>query len=308
MQESVELWESAITPKPLIAGWRQWADAGAVSSGLPRYLIQQTRARKIGRIRPEGFYLFQLPGAHHLLRPVIRLSEGYRQELSQNRNEFFCSDDNQFLIFLGDEPHQNEEVYADAFFDAVEALSVTRVAAVAGVYGPVPYQKSRDISCVYSLPEMKHELAQYAVKFSDYEGGVTISTYLADRAESRGIEFFALYALVPAYDFSTHSMTVQTVAIEEDYVAWYGLLGRLNRMFDLRLDLADLERRSEELVATWTSKIEYLAKTMPQLGVREYMEQVNTEFLEASSSEERLSRTWEDALGDIFGPEEDSHN
>jgi len=62
--------------KYMIAGWHEWADAGAVSSGLPQYLIDETRARKIGEIAPDGFYLFQIPGTHHLLRPVVQLEEG----------------------------------------------------------------------------------------------------------------------------------------------------------------------------------------------------------------------------------------
>ena len=39
----------------MLAGWRQWADAGSISSGLPRYLVQQTNARKIGEIHQDGF-------------------------------------------------------------------------------------------------------------------------------------------------------------------------------------------------------------------------------------------------------------
>ena len=126
--------------------------------------------------------------------------------MQERRNEFYYSGDDErgFLIFLGEEPHQNEERYAEAFLDAVQDLGVERIAAVAGVYGPVPYDKERDISCIYSLPGMKDDLAQYAVRFSNYEGGATISTYLADRAEPREIQFFTFYAFVPSFDFSTH--------------------------------------------------------------------------------------------------------
>ena len=67
MSDAVEIWE---TPKAreiyMLAGWRQWADAGSISSGLPQYLIQQTGARHIGSIRSDGFYLFQFPGTHDL--------------------------------------------------------------------------------------------------------------------------------------------------------------------------------------------------------------------------------------------------
>ncbi|MCB0226583.1 MAG: hypothetical protein KDI02_23015, partial [Anaerolineae bacterium] len=63
----------------MIAGWHQWADAGAISSGLPQYIINHLEATKIGEIKPDGFYLFQIPGTHHLLRPEIKLEQGYRQ-------------------------------------------------------------------------------------------------------------------------------------------------------------------------------------------------------------------------------------
>jgi len=304
MNELVEFWERPVPAEHIIAGWHQWADAGAVSSGLPQYLIEHTRATKIGEIKPDGFYLFQVPGTHDLLRPVVKLNEGYREEFQHRRNEFFYSggDGKGFLVFLGEEPHQNEERYAKAFFDAVEGLGVKRVAAVAGVYGPVPYDKDRDVSCVYSLLGMKDELSQYAVGFSNYEGGVTISTYLAERAELRGIEFFTFYAFVPSYDFSKLSLrpplAVQAIAIGEDFKAWYDLMRRLDHMFHLGMDLSDLEGRSDELIAAWNSKIDHVARTMPGLGVRDYMEEVNQDFTEVRF--EPLSAVWEEALRDLF--------
>jgi len=290
----------------MIAGWHQWADAGSISSGLPLYLIEQTQARKIGRIKPDEFYLFQIPGAHHLLRPVVKLNEGYREALQQRRNEFYHADDDRrgFLIFLGEEPHQREEQYATAFLDAVEDLGVERVAAVAGVYGPVPYDRDRDISCVYSLPGMKSELSQYAVRFSNYEGGATISTYLAHKAEPRGVEFFTFYAFVPSYDFSSHPIVTQTMAMEEDYKAWYDLMRRLDHMFDLDVDLSDLKGRSEELITQWQEKVDHLAGAMPHLKVEDYLEKVNTDFTENPFVP--LSNVWEEALRDIFEEDEDS--
>ena len=73
----------------MIAGWHQWADAGNVSSGLPQYFIDETQARKIGETKPDGFYLFQIPGTHHHLRPVVKLRNGFRESLQRRRNEFF---------------------------------------------------------------------------------------------------------------------------------------------------------------------------------------------------------------------------
>ena len=301
MDDLVELWEKPIAQgKYMIAGWHQWADAGAVSSGLPQYLIDQTGARKIGEIKPDGFYLFQLPGTHHLLRPEVKLNEGYREELKPRRNEFFYSEDDRkgLLIFLGEEPHRNEERYAEAFFSAVEDLGVRRVAVVAGVYGAMPYDRDREVSCVYSLRGMKDELAKYAVKFSNYEGGATIGVYLADRAEQRGIELLVFYALVPAYDFSQLSIRFEGMRIEKDFKAWYDLMRRFNHMFDLGIDLSDLKKRSDELISSMDSKIDELERTMPQLKVREYIEKLTTDFTEIPFMP--LSDVWERELGDLF--------
>jgi len=300
MDDLLELRHKPPPGKCMIAGWHQWADAGIVSSGLPQYLIDETRARKIGEMKPNGFYLFQIPGTHHLLRPVVKLDEGHRAELQERRNEFFYAGDEQkgFLIFLGEEPQQNEERYARAFLDAVEELGVRRVATVAGVYGAVPYDKNREVSCVYSLPHMKDELARYAVRFSNYEGGATISMYLAHKAEARGIELFRFCAYAPAYDLSKGSVIHQRMTVEQDFKAWHDLMIRLNHMFDLGLDLSGLEKRSRELVSEWDSKIDHMARAMPHLRVAEYMEQVNKEFTEVSFVP--LSDVWEEELGHLL--------
>jgi proteasome assembly chaperone (PAC2) family protein len=300
MNDLIELWEKPAPGKYLIAGWQQWADAGEVSSGLPQYLIEQTLAEKIGQIKPDDFYLFQMPGTHHLLRPLVRLQDGYPEEMEQRRNEFFLTSDDHdgFLIFLGEEPHLNEEEYAEAFLDALEELGIKRVAAMAGVYGAVPYDRDRNISSVYSLPYMKEELAKYAVKFSNYEGGTTISMYLAHRAGMRGVEFFRFCAFVPSFNFSKASTLVQPVAVDTDYKAWYDIMTRLDYMFDLDIDLSDLERRSEELISAWDEKIEQMAVAMPQLGVRAYLEKVNEEFSEMSFFP--LSDIWEEGLDHLF--------
>ena len=283
MNKWVELWERPAAGEVCaIAGWHQWADAGSVSSGLPRYLVNHTGARKIGRIRPRGFYLFQIPGTHHLLRPEVKLADGHRQEMRTPRNEFFYTGAGRkgLVIFLGEEPHMNEARYAAAFFDAMQELGVSRVVALGGVYGEMPYDKDREVSCIYSLPHMKEELAKYAVRFSNYEGGTTIGAYLAHKAEPRGVEFVVFNAFVPAYNFSEAPTSVQGLRVEHDFRAWFDLMKRLNHMFDLGLDLSDLERQGEELTASMDAKIAELRRQMPELRIDEYLAKVGKSFTE----------------------------
>jgi proteasome assembly chaperone (PAC2) family protein len=301
MNAALEFRSTPTAARYMIAGWRQWADAGSVSSGLPDYLVAQTRAARIGRLRSNGFYLFQIPGAHELLRPEVTLDEGYRRAMTEPTNEYYLAraDGSEFVIFLGEEPHVNEEAYARAFLDAVELLGIERVAVLAGVHAAVPFDRDREVSCVYSLPEMRDELAGYSVRFSDYEGGATIGMYIASEAEERGIELFRFCAYVPCYDFSASSdVLIQRLAMDEDFKAWHDVMRRLDYMFKLGVDLTDLKRQSDALIRTWTKKIERLARHSSDLGVREFLQEVNEDF----SVEPFVppSDFWERSLRDLF--------
>jgi proteasome assembly chaperone (PAC2) family protein len=307
MEDAIELWEKPAADEIyMIAGWRQWADAGSVSSELPNYLIEHLGARHIGRLRSNNFYLFQLPGMHDLLRPQIKLEEGYRAELKMPQNDLYYwgSERRGLVIFLGDEPHLNAEGYAEAFFGAAQQLGVRRISAVGGVYAPVPYDKSRNISCTYSLRRLKADLEKYEVNFSGYEGGTTIGSYLLDRAEKIDMPYFSLYAMVPLYDLSQLEPEMNGIGLENDYKAWYDVMSRLNHMFNLGLDLLDLRRESESVVEAMGERIRTLERQHPQLGLRQYMEQVNEEFTERVFSP--LVDVWENELGKLFGEQGDA--
>ncbi|MBV7338896.1 PAC2 family protein [Chloroflexi bacterium TSY] len=301
MNERVELWDKPTAREIyLIAGWHQWADAGSISSGLPEYLIEHLKARKIGEIRSDSFYMFQIPATHHLFRPEIKFVDGFREELRPRQNDFYYTGNQErgLVIFLGEEPHVNEAEYAKAFFDIVEELDVKRGAAVGGVYGAMPYDKDREISCTYSKRQMKKELQQYSVRFSNYEGGATIGSYFVDRAERRDLEFLVFNAFVPAYDFAQQGAFSQAMSIENDFKAWYDLMRRFNHMFNLGIDLSDLDRQSSELISTMDVKINELTKEMPQLNVVEYLEAVAEDFTEHPFMP--LDDVWERELGDLF--------
>jgi proteasome assembly chaperone (PAC2) family protein len=301
MNSAVQLWERPTTEEIyLLAGWHQWADAGNISSGLPQYLIDQTDARPIGQIKDDGYYLFQVPGAHHFLRPEIKLEDGYRQHIESYANNLYYTElqSKGLVIFLGHEPHLRAEHYIATLLDATQALRIRRVVALGGVYGAIPYDKDRNIHCVYSLPRMQEELQKFGVVFSNYEGGTTIGTYLVDQAEKRGLEVVDLYAFVPAYDFSDISQQVQGLRIDSDFKAWHEVMHRVKHMFDLALDLSDLEQQSEALVASLDAKIAELDRQAPQLRIRDYLERLNREFTEVSFLP--LDDLWERELGDLL--------
>lgn len=297
MVDQVNIWERPEADTIyMIAGWRQWADAGSISSGLPRYLIQQTDARQIGEIDPAGFYLFQIPGTHHLVRPVVEFDEGYPQSLEMRRNEIFYAgdDDTGVVFFLGDEPHLNVERYVDALLHVADTLGVQRIVGLGGVYGELPYDKERTISCIYSRPELREELEGLVVNFSDYHGGASIGSYICKRAAERDVEFISFYAFVPTYDFSNVAQIGNTIRIENDFMAWLGVMRRVNHMLKTDFDLTDLEEKSDHLVELVDAKVEELEDATPELSVRDYMERLSDEFTEELF--EPLDDVWEEEL------------
>jgi proteasome assembly chaperone (PAC2) family protein len=305
MSDVVELWEKPEADEIyLIAGWRQWADAGSISSGLPRYLVKQTGARQIGAIQSDSFYLFQIPGTHDLVRPVVRFEEGYPESLETRRNEFYYSGDaaHGLVFFTGDEPHLNVEGYVSAFLDAAESLGVKRIIGFGGVYGELPYDKERMVSCIYSQPALKEELAELAVNLSDYHGGASIGSYICRRAGDRGMPFLSFYAFVPTYDFSNVAQIGNTIRIENDYMAWLGVMRRVNYLLKLGLDLSDLERKRDRLIRLVDAKVEELDSKAPQIGVREYMSRLSETFVETPF--EPLDEVWEEELRRLFDDDE----
>lgn len=301
MSDAIDLWEIPDSNETyMFAGWRQWADAGSISSGLPRYLIKKLNARKIGQLRSEDFYLFQLPGTHDLVRPVVQFKKGYPENLSTPSNEFYYSGDDErsLVIFIGDEPHLKVESYTQSLLDCAIQLGVKRILGFGGVYAEVPYNKERLVSCVYSLQSLKDEIEALAVNLSDYHGGASIGSYVCKRAGEMGIEYISFYSFVPTYEFSGISEIGNSIRVEKDYVAWLNIMRRVNYMLNLDIDLLDLENKSARLLKVIDTKIRELEDAYPQLTIREYIDQLGEDFTELSF--QPLDDLWEQEFRRLF--------
>ncbi|MBN1565465.1 MAG: PAC2 family protein [Anaerolineae bacterium] len=290
----------------MIVGWRQWADGGSMSSGLPQYLIQQTDARQIGTMSPDGFYLFQIPGTHDLVRPVINHEEGIPVSLQTPTNTFHYTgnDDIGVVIFLGDEPHLDIERYIKLILDAAATLNVKRIIGLGGVYGELPYNKERMVSCSYSLRTLKPELDQLALNYSDYHGGASIGSYLCQRAKEREMAYIGMYAMVPTYDFSQFAQIGNSIRIENDFTAWLGVMRRVNYLLKTSFDLTELEQKSAQLTRILDDKVEELDGLSPQLNIREYFNQIAEEFTEMPF--DPLADVWAEEINRLFDDSEDT--
>jgi proteasome assembly chaperone (PAC2) family protein len=300
MQSALELRETPqATNTVMLVGWRQWADAGSISSALPRYLLERTKSRKIGQLNNDGFYLFQFPGTHDLLRPVVKFEDGLPSQLELPKNEFYYGTvgNTGVLYFIGDEPHMDVERYANAVLDAAQALNVSRIIGFGGVYAEVPYNKERSVSVAYSKPSLKEELAKLSVIFSNYHGGASMGSVMTKFAGERDMDYIGLYAFVPTYDLSRFSSLENAIRLENDFMAWHGVMRRVNYLLKTHFDLSDLEKRSETLVTVLDEKVDEL-QAQSASAVHAYFEQLAANFNEEVF--EPLDDLWEAELGRLL--------
>ena len=284
----------------MLIGWRQWADAGSISSGLPQYIVDQTRARHIGTLDNSGFYLFQFPGTHDLVRPVVRFNNGYPEALEAPQNDFYYAEveDNGLVIFIGDEPHLDAERYIATILEAARKLKVSRIVGFGGVYAEVPYDKTRSVSGTYSLKSLKPELEELSVNFSNYEGGASIGSFICRRAGDQKLPYVSFYAFVPTFDLTNVSSIGNTMRLENDYMAWLDVMRRVKHFLKVPFDLTDLQAKSEQLVTILDSKIDELDRRSPDAGLRIYFDRLSEDYEEAPFNP--LASVWEDTISRLL--------
>ena len=306
MPDELVIFSEKPNAKYLIAGWRrQWSDGGRVSGGLTRYLIEKLGAKKIGEMSStvsHDCYPFQVAGTHDTFRPLAAYEDGLPTK-DMYRENYFYDAGNGLIIFRGEEPWFHIEIFGQAFFQAVSELGIKTTVAVEGVNGPVPPEMERRVTCVYSKAEMKEDLDKIGVQFSSYgsEGrrGPTIAMALVTLAhfEHPDVDMFRLGSMAPMYPFSTNNN--EQVGITRDHRSYYDIMRRLKAMFDLDIDLSELQELGE-------AESKQLTETLERIGsnnreARQLIESVRsdysyTPFEQSVSLDPALDKTLEDIL------------
>jgi proteasome assembly chaperone (PAC2) family protein len=175
--------------------------------------------------------------------------------------------------------------------EIASTFNVKRIIGFGGVYGEIPYDKERMISCTYSLVSLKDEVRRLSVNLSDYHGGASIGSFICRRAADLGLEYISFYVFVPTYDFSSIAQVGSSIRIEHDYKAWLGIMQRVNYLLKLDFDLTDLGKRSHQLVQILEEKIQEIIDAAPEAGIREYLEKLSAEYVEVPFAP--LDDVWE---------------
>jgi len=94
-----------------------------------------------------------------------------------------------------------------------------------------------------------------------------------------------------------------SIQIENDYMAWLGIMRRINFMFKMKFNLSHLAQKSKRLIDNVASKVDQIAEKAPQAGVREYFQRLSDEFEETPFIP--LDDVWEQSLRRILNKLED---
>jgi proteasome assembly chaperone (PAC2) family protein len=254
----------------LVCGLDGWVDGGEAATGTVKYLIEKLHAKKFARIPVDRFHVFQLPGQVGL-RPSIVIHQGILKEHHFPRSEFFHwtnpDEDNDLILFLGAEPHLEWNEYANAIIEVAETFGVARIYLLGGVLDKIPHTMEPNVGCTCTSVDLKNEMKDYGMEFTNYEGPGSFGTTLMHLCRKEGIEVVSTMVRAAYYpEFN--------ILVPRNPKSIRALVLRLNALLHLNLDLSDLDRQAKD----YEGKLTFMAGQNPEF--LSYVRELEKDYVE----------------------------
>jgi predicted ATP-grasp superfamily ATP-dependent carboligase len=127
------------------------------------------------------------------------MKDGIIEQFDLPTNTFYCSEKHDLVLFKGREPNLAWEEYADCIFSLCHNLNISRIFFIGSVAGLTPHTREPRLTFSLSDDNLKQILPQTGLRFSNYEGPASITTYLTSRAPKEGVSMLNMVAEIPAY-------------------------------------------------------------------------------------------------------------
>jgi proteasome assembly chaperone (PAC2) family protein len=216
----------------LITAFAGWSDAAQAATSAARFLSAAWEANRFAEIDPEEFYDFTEN------RPMVHLDEGNLRRITWPANEcFYWRRDgaaHDFVVMVGIEPNLRWRLFTDLVLEVIRRQKIQLVVSLGGLLADVPHTRPVRVTGSVSTPAAAAKLRGLPVSTSRYEGPTGIVGVLHDALRKNDIATASMWANVPHY-ISAAANPKATVA----------LLERLQVLFDLDLDLRDLQRAAQ---------------------------------------------------------------
>lgn len=232
----------------LICGISGWVDGGKAATGTVEYLIKVLRPIKFAELPIEQFHIFQVPGQLSL-RPQIRIDNGLITDHYFPKNTFYYwknpDTGHDLILFLGTEPNFNWADYTTSILNIIEQYQVNKVFLLGGVLDRIPHTKDPSISCTISLSELRKEMANQNVQFSNYEGPGSFSSTLL---------YFCRKKKIPAIRFITRATYYPefNIIIPKNPKSIRSILTRLTSLLNIDIDFSDINDEVREFEVKMT--------------------------------------------------------
>jgi predicted ATP-grasp superfamily ATP-dependent carboligase len=236
----------------LVLAFSGWMDGGDVSTGTVDWLVRKLRARRVARIKPERFYIYNFPGSMDisaLFRPHTRIQAGLIKAYEPPENLLYHAPKPGLLLFRGREPNFGWSDFADCLFSFASETGVSTFYFVGSFAGGVPHTREPRLWAAVSDNSLKPALERYGVGFTDYEGPASFSTHLLRHAARHGLRMATLVAEIPAYIQGTNPKSIEAVT------------RKLTAILGLQVDLGELRR----LAAAWEERVNSLLEEKADL-------------------------------------------
>ena len=258
----------------MLLAFSGWMDGGEVSTGTVKNLLRHLQATKIAAIDPDPFYIYNFPGSMEvsaLFRPNVKYKKGVTVEFDFPANAFFCSSEHNLILFTGKEPNMRWREFGDCVFTLAKATGVRRIYFVGSFGGTVPHTREPRLFASVSDKKLRPKLRKYGVKFTDYEGPASFSSYLLNRAGEHDLQMINFAAEIPAYIDGVNPLSIESVT------------RRLASILELPVDLAPMRVESDE----WSAQVTTMLEDDKKLAghVRKLEDAYDTEMLENAEEE-----------------------
>jgi len=237
----------------LIAGFEGWPNAGCISSDVLTFLKKGLGVKKFAEVNPDLFHKYSNN------RPYAKIDGGEVKYLLFSPYEFFYKKSAGFpdlILFLGKEPQLRWKQFTRSFLKLATDFDVAMLITIGGTYDYVTHKQNPWISGVFTDYVLKDKVVALGIKNAQYEGPVSIHTFLLKEAEEIGIKGINIWGHVPQY------------LTNNNFPITCQILGCLKEIVGFDLDLSEIKLKAEELL----KQIDLIIQKNPELS--KYIEKI----------------------------------
>lgn len=231
MDHLFELYRPKLRDPVLLAAFAGWNDAAEVATNSLRFLTRHWNAEPCAEIDSEEFYVYTDT------RPKVRVVDNQQRQISWPQNQFFfarpAGSSRDFLILTGVEPNLRWKTFIRTVLDYAVELEVQTVVCLGGLLAEVLHSRPPVLTGSIADPSLAQRVSSLGLHRSRYEGPTGIVGVLTQSCRERDLPAGSIWGNVPHYIGSIGNPPIQAA-----------LLTCVGRLFDLQLDLSELNRAS----------------------------------------------------------------